>query len=117
MRQVGSYNDNSVIQVGAGTGKTLAFGIPTIERVIAPNDSDWAALANQGDPQVLIVVSDIRIHHDHRLPQSPHQSALVWINCNSITKSACNRFKLCFKYMVCISTFKNTYVKCDPQQQ
>ena len=43
-------------QAKTGTGKTLAFGIPVIERVIAPNDADWPQLANQGQPQVLIVV-------------------------------------------------------------
>lgn len=49
--------DGDVIgQAKTGTGKTLAFGIPVIERVIAPNDSDWATLPNQGKPQVLIVV-------------------------------------------------------------
>ena len=49
--------DGDVIgQAKTGTGKTLAFGIPVIERVIAPNDSDWAELVHQGDPQVLIVV-------------------------------------------------------------
>ena len=49
--------DGDVIgQAKTGTGKTLAFGIPVIERVIAPNDADWKDLANQGDPQVLIVV-------------------------------------------------------------
>ena len=49
--------DGDVIgQAKTGTGKTLAFGIPVIERVIAPNDADWKNLANQGDPQVLIVV-------------------------------------------------------------
>ena len=49
--------DGDVIgQAKTGTGKTLAFGIPVIERVIAPNDSDWASLPNQGKPQVLIVV-------------------------------------------------------------
>jgi superfamily II DNA/RNA helicase len=49
--------DGDVIgQAKTGTGKTLAFGIPVIERVIAPNDPDWKTLANQGDPQVLIVV-------------------------------------------------------------
>jgi superfamily II DNA/RNA helicase len=49
--------DGDVIgQAKTGTGKTLAFGIPVIERVIAPNDPDWAELAHQGDPQVLIVV-------------------------------------------------------------
>ena len=49
--------DGDVIgQAKTGTGKTLAFGIPVIERVIAPNDSDWKDLPNQGDPQVLVVV-------------------------------------------------------------
>jgi superfamily II DNA/RNA helicase len=49
--------DGDVIgQAKTGTGKTLAFGIPVIERVIAPNDADWQSLAHQGDPQVLIVV-------------------------------------------------------------
>jgi superfamily II DNA/RNA helicase len=49
--------DGDVIgQAKTGTGKTLAFGIPVIERVIAPNDTDWATLPNQGKPQVLIVV-------------------------------------------------------------
>jgi superfamily II DNA/RNA helicase len=49
--------DGDVIgQAKTGTGKTLAFGIPVIERVIAPNDSDWAELPNQGKPQVLVVV-------------------------------------------------------------
>ena len=49
--------DGDVIgQAKTGTGKTLAFGIPVIERVIAPHDADWAQLPNQGKPQVLIVV-------------------------------------------------------------
>jgi len=49
--------DGDVIgQAKTGTGKTLAFGIPVIERVIAPNDSDWPQLPNQGKPQVLVVV-------------------------------------------------------------
>ena len=49
--------DGDVIgQAKTGTGKTLAFGIPVIERVIAPNDSDWSQLPNQGKPQVLVVV-------------------------------------------------------------
>ena len=49
--------DGDVIgQAKTGTGKTLAFGIPVIERVIAPNDSDWDQLPNQGKPHVLVVV-------------------------------------------------------------
>ncbi len=49
--------DGDVIgQAKTGTGKTLAFGIPVIERVIAPHDPEWAEFANKGLPQVLIVV-------------------------------------------------------------
>jgi superfamily II DNA/RNA helicase len=49
--------DGDVIgQAKTGTGKTLAFGIPVIERVIAPQDPEWADFANKGMPQVLIVV-------------------------------------------------------------
>lgn len=49
--------DGDVIgQAKTGTGKTLAFGIPVIERVIAPQDPEWESFANKGLPQVLIVV-------------------------------------------------------------
>ena len=49
--------DGDVIgQAKTGTGKTLAFGIPLIERVIAPHDSDWQAFEHKGTPQVLVVV-------------------------------------------------------------
>ncbi|MEY4024310.1 MAG: hypothetical protein RLZ23_1271 [Actinomycetota bacterium] len=49
--------DGDVIgQAKTGTGKTLAFGIPVIERVIAPKDPEWAMLESAGQPQALIVV-------------------------------------------------------------
>ena len=49
--------DGDVIgQAKTGTGKTLAFGIPVIERVIAPLDKEWNELAAKGAPQVLVVV-------------------------------------------------------------
>jgi len=49
--------DGDVIgQAKTGTGKTLAFGIPVIERVIAPHDAEWADFDKKGLPQVLIVV-------------------------------------------------------------
>jgi len=49
--------DGDVIgQAKTGTGKTLAFGIPVIERVIAPHDAEWADFEKKGLPQVLIVV-------------------------------------------------------------
>ena len=43
-------------QAKTGTGKTLAFGIPLIERVIAPMDNEWAQLLHKGLPQVLVVI-------------------------------------------------------------
>jgi superfamily II DNA/RNA helicase len=49
--------DGDVIgQAKTGTGKTLAFGVPVIERVIAPNDTEWDSLEAKGSPQVLVVV-------------------------------------------------------------
>ena len=49
--------DGDVIgQAKTGTGKTLAFGIPVIERVIAPLDKEWNNLVAKGAPQVLVVV-------------------------------------------------------------
>ena len=52
-----ALSDGDVIgQAKTGTGKTLAFGVPVIERVIAPNDSEWANFEHKGMPQVLIVV-------------------------------------------------------------
>ena len=52
-----ALSDGDVIgQAKTGTGKTLAFGIPLIEKVIAPLDSQWADFENKGLPQVLVVV-------------------------------------------------------------
>ena len=49
--------DGDVIgQAKTGTGKTLAFGIPVIERVVAPQDKEWESLEAKGAPQALIVV-------------------------------------------------------------
>jgi superfamily II DNA/RNA helicase len=47
---------DAIGQAKTGTGKTLAFGIPLIEKVIAPLDSQWADFENKGLPQVLVVV-------------------------------------------------------------
>jgi superfamily II DNA/RNA helicase len=41
-------------QARTGTGKTLAFGIPVLQRSVAPADPDYAELP-QGKPQALIV--------------------------------------------------------------
>jgi len=41
-------------QARTGTGKTLAFGIPVLQRSVAPGDPDYAEIP-QGKPQALIV--------------------------------------------------------------
>jgi superfamily II DNA/RNA helicase len=42
-------------QARTGTGKTLAFGIPVLQRTVAPHDPDHADLAAPDKPQALIV--------------------------------------------------------------
>ena len=42
-------------QARTGTGKTLAFGIPVLQRSVAPHDPDYAELVAPGKPQALIV--------------------------------------------------------------
>src|SRR5674476_1665575 len=42
-------------QAKTGTGKTLGFGIPMIQRVISPSDEAFATLASAGKPQALAV--------------------------------------------------------------
>ena len=42
-------------QARTGTGKTLAFGIPVLQRSVAPHDPDYFELAAPGKPQALIV--------------------------------------------------------------
>jgi superfamily II DNA/RNA helicase len=41
-------------QARTGTGKTLAFGIPVLQRSIAPHDPDYSEIP-QGKPQALVV--------------------------------------------------------------
>ena len=42
-------------QARTGTGKTLAFGIPLLQRIVSPHDTDYADLAAPGKPQALVV--------------------------------------------------------------
>jgi superfamily II DNA/RNA helicase len=42
-------------QARTGTGKTLAFGIPVLQRAVAQHDPDFEDLAAPGKPQALIV--------------------------------------------------------------
>ncbi|ACQ81151.1 DEAD/DEAH box helicase domain protein [Beutenbergia cavernae DSM 12333] len=43
-------------QAKTGTGKTLGFGIPLLERVVGPGEDGWDAVEAPGAPQALVVV-------------------------------------------------------------
>ncbi|MFZ5851588.1 MAG: DEAD/DEAH box helicase, partial [Actinomycetota bacterium] len=43
-------------QARTGTGKTFAFGVPLLQRIVVPSDPDFAELAAPGRPQALVVV-------------------------------------------------------------
>lgn len=42
-------------QARTGTGKTLAFGLPLLQRIIAPHEPDYDQLVTPGAPQALVV--------------------------------------------------------------
>ncbi len=42
-------------QARTGTGKTLAFAIPILQRVVSPHDPDYEQLAAPGKPQALVI--------------------------------------------------------------
>ncbi|MDX6297453.1 MAG: hypothetical protein QOI51_1310 [Nocardioidaceae bacterium] len=42
-------------QARTGTGKTLAFAIPILQRVISPHDTDYDELVAPGRPQALVI--------------------------------------------------------------
>jgi superfamily II DNA/RNA helicase len=42
-------------QARTGTGKTLAFGVPLLQRTVAPHDPDHADLAAPDKPQALVI--------------------------------------------------------------
>ena len=54
--QIALDNHDVIGQAKTGTGKTLGFGLPLIEHVVAPLDADWSTLSFQGAPQALVVV-------------------------------------------------------------
>lgn len=42
-------------QAKTGTGKTLGFGVPILNRVVTPRDAGWDSLARPGKPQALAI--------------------------------------------------------------
>ena len=43
-------------QAKTGTGKTLGFGIPLIQRIVGPDEPGWDDLKHPGKPQALVIV-------------------------------------------------------------
>ncbi len=58
-------------QARTGTGKTLAFSIPVMQRIIAPHDPEYAELAAPGKPQALVIAPTrelaLQVANDFRL--------------------------------------------------
>jgi superfamily II DNA/RNA helicase len=52
---IGLTGTDMIGQARTGTGKTLAFGIPLLQRIVVPNERDYAQLARPGAPQALVV--------------------------------------------------------------
>ncbi len=53
---VGLDGHDIIGQAKTGTGKTLGFAIPMLQRTVAPSDAGFATLAAPGKPQALAVV-------------------------------------------------------------
>ena len=64
-------------QARTGTGKTLAFSIPILQRIIAPHDPDYDELAAPGKPQALVIAPtrELALQVAERLRRSPAPSA------------------------------------------
>nr|WP_235912309.1 DEAD/DEAH box helicase [Ruania zhangjianzhongii] len=43
-------------QAKTGTGKTLGFGIPLLQKIVAPGEDGWDTFPTAGKPQALVVV-------------------------------------------------------------
>ncbi|MFV0252382.1 MAG: DEAD/DEAH box helicase [Beutenbergiaceae bacterium] len=43
-------------QAKTGTGKTLGFGIPLLQRVVGPGEPGWDEMPDAGKPQALVIV-------------------------------------------------------------
>jgi superfamily II DNA/RNA helicase len=53
---VALHGHDIIGQAKTGTGKTLGFGIPLLQRIVAPADEGFAQLPDAGRPQALVVV-------------------------------------------------------------
>ena len=70
-------------QAKTGTGKTLGFGLPVLQRVIGREDEAWPTLMVPGAPQALIVVPTrelaVQVGHDLNIAASKRNARVVTI--------------------------------------
>jgi superfamily II DNA/RNA helicase len=70
-------------QARTGTGKTLAFGIPLLQRTVAPHDPDHSDLAAPDKPQALVVAPTrelaIQVSGDLQLAAADRGTRIVTI--------------------------------------
>ncbi|MBD0291952.1 MAG: DEAD/DEAH box helicase [Jiangellaceae bacterium] len=71
-------------QARTGTGKTLAFGIPLLQRIVAPDDRDYELAVAPGMPQALVVV--------------PARELAVQVSADLSTASATRRVRIVTVY-------------------
>jgi superfamily II DNA/RNA helicase len=53
---VALHGHDIIGQAKTGTGKTLGFGIPLLQRIVTPSEEGYAELSGPGKPQALVVV-------------------------------------------------------------
>ena len=53
---VALHGHDIIGQAKTGTGKTLGFGIPLLQRIVAPTEDGYDDIAQPGKPQALVVV-------------------------------------------------------------
>ena len=70
-------------QARTGTGKTLAFGIPVLQRTVAPKDPDYLDLAAPGKPQALVVAPTrelaLQVSNDLKLAAADRGSRVLTV--------------------------------------
>jgi superfamily II DNA/RNA helicase len=70
-------------QARTGTGKTLAFGIPVLQRTVSPTDPDYADLAAPGKPQALVVAPTrelaLQVSNDLKLAAADRGSRVLTV--------------------------------------
>jgi superfamily II DNA/RNA helicase len=71
-------------QARTGTGKTFAFGLPLLQRIVAPDDRDYALAAAPGKPQALVV--------------APTRELAIQVTADLTTASAVRRVRLLSVY-------------------